>query len=113
MDYILIFQYTLLDNTGVGATVGAENADETDGSIYFFNGAGTDVHVNTLAGGDATFCFQIEANCSVDPITNDRTLPTVVPTSVRLRQRTTNKHSQVVIQDGKIALIFSSGMNGR
>ncbi len=41
MDRIYTFLSTLLDNTGLGVTVGVENAEGTDGSNYFFNGAGT------------------------------------------------------------------------
>lgn len=60
------FTYARLDNTGVGATVGAENASGTIGDSYFYNGAGTapevgtDITVSQEVGGTATFTFQAE-----------------------------------------------------
>jgi uncharacterized repeat protein (TIGR01451 family) len=68
------FTYGRLDNTNDGGTVGAENADGTVGSSYFYNGAGTapevdtDVSVFGLPGGSATLGFQVEADCSVNVI---------------------------------------------
>jgi uncharacterized repeat protein (TIGR01451 family) len=62
------FTYARLDNTAVGATVGAENATGTIGDSYFYNGAGTapvvgtDLTVNQLTGGTATFTFQAEVD---------------------------------------------------
>ncbi|MBL4673590.1 MAG: S8 family serine peptidase [Arenicella sp.] len=70
------FTYGRLDNTTVGATVGAENMDGTVGDAMFYNGAGippqvgVDVHVNTLDGGSATLGFQVETDCSTDTIVN-------------------------------------------
>ncbi len=70
------FTYGRLDNTTVGATVGAENMDGTVGDAMFYNGAGippqvgVDVHVNTLDGGSATLGFQVETDCSVDTVVN-------------------------------------------
>jgi len=70
------FTYGRLDNTGVGATVGAEDAAGTNGSTYFYNGAGTppevgvDLHVNTLPGGTATLGFQVTTDCSADTVIN-------------------------------------------
>ena len=45
----------------------------------------TDVHVNTLAGGNAPFGTQVEADRSVDQIINDLNLPTAVLTNARLQ----------------------------
>ena len=62
------FTYARLDNTGVGATVGAENATGTIGDSYFYNGAGTapavgtDLTVSQSAGGTATFTFQADVD---------------------------------------------------
>jgi hypothetical protein len=70
------FTYGRLDNTTVGATVGAENMDGTIGDAMFYDGAGippqvgVDVHVNTLDGGSATLGFQVETDCSVDTVVN-------------------------------------------
>jgi len=66
------FTYNRLDNTGVGATVGVENATGTIGDSYFYNGAGTapvvgtDLSVLSLTGGTATLGFQVEveSDCS-------------------------------------------------
>jgi hypothetical protein len=66
------FTYARLDNTGVGATVGAENASGTVGDSYFYNGAGTapavgtDLVVSQTPGGTATLTFQAEIDdCDV------------------------------------------------
>lgn len=62
------YTYARLDNTGVGATVGAENATGTIGDSYFYNGAGTapvvgtDLTVSQSAGGTATFTFQADVD---------------------------------------------------
>ena len=70
------FTYGRLDNTNVNLTVGAENADGTNGSNYFYNGngtapaIGTDLHVNTLNGGSATLGFQVVTDCSDDVVAN-------------------------------------------
>jgi uncharacterized repeat protein (TIGR01451 family) len=74
------FTYGRLDNTTLGATVGAENVDGTVGDAMFYNGAGippqvgTDVHVNTLDGGSATLGFQVETDCSSDNVVNQGNL---------------------------------------
>ena len=74
------FTYGRLDNTAVGATVGAENMDGTVGDAMFYNGAGippqvgVDVHVNTLDGGSATLGFQVETDCSSDIVVNQADL---------------------------------------
>jgi uncharacterized repeat protein (TIGR01451 family) len=71
------YTYARMDNTGVGATVGAENTTGTDGASYFFNGAGTppavgvDLGVVVLPGGSATLGFQIVTDCSADPTVNE------------------------------------------
>jgi len=63
------FTYGRLDNVTVGATVGAENSDGSVGDSYFFNGSGvaptvgTDLWVNSLPGGTASFDFQVQASC--------------------------------------------------
>lgn len=60
--------YGQLDDVNVGATVGVENADGGVGSSYFFNGAGTepvvgtDLMVEQLIGGTATFTFQAQVD---------------------------------------------------
>ncbi len=70
------FTYGRLDNTGAGATVGAENASGTIGDSYFYNGAGTapevgvDLLVETLPGGNATLGFQVTTDCSEALIVN-------------------------------------------
>ena len=64
------FTYGRLDNTGIGATVGAENAEGTVGDSYFYNGAGTapvvgvDLIVGSVVGGTATLGFQVVTDCS-------------------------------------------------
>ena len=74
------FTYGRLDNTDVNLTVGAENADGTNGSNYFYNGngtapaIGTDLHVNTLNGGSATLGFQVVTDCSDDVVVNQADL---------------------------------------
>lgn len=74
------FAYGRLDNTSVGATVGAENDAGTIGDAYFFNGAGTppvvgtDLWVKTLNGGTATLGFKVTADYSSDLIVNEGTL---------------------------------------
>ena len=70
------FTYDRLDNTGAGATVGAENSSGTIGDSYFFNGTGTvpavgvDLLVETLPGGNATLGFQVTTDCSEDSVVN-------------------------------------------
>ena len=64
------FTYDRLDNTGAGATVGAENAAGDVGDSYFFNGAGTapvvgtDLSVLSTPGGTATLGFEVVTDCS-------------------------------------------------
>jgi len=67
------FTYNRLDNTGVGATVGVENATGTLGDSYFYNGAGTapavgtDLSVLSTQGGSATLGFQVTVDECNDP----------------------------------------------
>jgi len=67
------YVYDRIDNTDDG-TVGAENAAGTVGDSYFYDGAGTapqvgvDLEVVITTGGTATLGFQVEADCSVDPL---------------------------------------------
>lgn len=70
------YVYARLDNTTVGATVGAENSTGTVGTSYFYNGngtapvVGTDLLVSTLNGGSATLGFQVVADCDADAVVN-------------------------------------------
>jgi uncharacterized repeat protein (TIGR01451 family) len=74
------YVYARLDNTTVGATVGAENATGTVGTSYFYNGAGTtpevgtDLLVSTLNGGSANLGFQVVTDCSESPVVNQADL---------------------------------------
>jgi hypothetical protein len=68
------YSYAQLGDTS-GATVGLENADGTVGDSYWFEGAGTppavgtDLKVNTVPGGTATFTFDaVVDSCSGDAI---------------------------------------------
>ncbi len=79
------FTYGQIDNvsTPSGVTVGVENSDGTVGSSYFFEGAGTppivgtDLMVEQLIGGTATFGFQAKAKCRrTDRIVNKATIAT-------------------------------------
>lgn len=69
------YVYDRIDNTDDG-TVGAENSDGTVGDSYFYDGAGTapevgvDLEVIVTPGGTATLGFQVETDCSVDPVLN-------------------------------------------
>jgi uncharacterized repeat protein (TIGR01451 family) len=75
------YSYAQLGVTS-GATVGLENADGTVGDSYWFEGTGTspavgtDLKVNTVAGGSATFTFDaIVDSCSGDGIiTNEASI---------------------------------------
>jgi uncharacterized repeat protein (TIGR01451 family) len=70
------FTYDRLDDPTGNFTVGAENAEGTDGDAYYYNGDGTapvvgvDVLVESLPGGTATLGFQVETDCSEDPTIN-------------------------------------------
>ena len=74
------FIYDRLDDTSVGGTVGAENADGTIGTSYFFNGNGTapqagdQLLVSTLDGGSARLGFQVESKCRKGRIINTANL---------------------------------------
>jgi uncharacterized repeat protein (TIGR01451 family) len=69
------YTYARLDAVNDG-TVGAENADGTNGTSYYFDGAGTspvvgtDLLVSTQEGGSATFGFQAEVKRCDDSIVN-------------------------------------------
>ncbi len=74
------YTYGRLDNVNAGLTVGAENADGTDGVSYFFNGVGTppqvnqDLSIGVVPGGSLTLGFEVEADCSDDLIVNEANL---------------------------------------
>jgi hypothetical protein len=59
------FVYANIDDPTGNFTVGAENADATNGYAYYYNGSGTppvpgvDLLVETLDGGSATLGFQV------------------------------------------------------
>ena len=69
------FTYAQVGDTG-GSTVGVENNDGTIGDSYWFEGTGTppavgtDLKVDSIAGGSATLGFQAVTDCSVDPTVN-------------------------------------------
>lgn len=77
---LIHYTYGVLDNTGAGATVGAENASGTVGTNYFYNGTGTapvfndELLVQTLDGGSATLGFQVVTDCSESPVVNQADL---------------------------------------
>ncbi len=62
--------------TNNGGTVGVENASGTIGDTYFYNGSGTapqqgdELLVQTLSGGEATFDFAVETDCSDEFVVN-------------------------------------------
>ncbi|MDX1507499.1 MAG: S8 family serine peptidase, partial [Woeseiaceae bacterium] len=63
-DTVVHFTYNRVDNAGAGATVGAENADGTQGANWFYNGTGTPpaagqhLTIGVQDGGSATLSFQ-------------------------------------------------------
>jgi hypothetical protein len=70
------FVYANIDDPSGNFTVGAENADATNGDAYYYNGAGTvpapgvDLLVETLDGGTATLGFQVTTD-SCDKVVNE------------------------------------------
>jgi hypothetical protein len=78
------YSYRELQGVPSSLTVGAENAEGTAGSNYYFDGEGTfplegdpgELKVIELIGGTATVNFQMEADCSVEAIVNEATIST-------------------------------------
>jgi len=70
-----------MDDTTVGGTVGAENAQGTVGTSYFFNGTGTaplagdELLLSTVDGGTATLSFDVKVKrCRNELIINEANL---------------------------------------
>jgi len=74
------YVYGVMDDTTVGGTVGAENAQGTVGTSYFFNGAGTaplagdELLLSTVEGGSATLSFDVKVKRCRDLIINEANL---------------------------------------
>lgn len=70
------FVYGGLSGIPGSLTVGVEDSTGAAGSSRYFNGAGTapavgtDLKVQALPGGTASFTFQVEAGCGLAPIVN-------------------------------------------
>jgi len=70
------FVYAGIPGLPSALTVGVEDTAGAIGGAYYYNGTGTapavgaDLRVDSAPGGSASFSFQVEVGCKVDPVVN-------------------------------------------